>query len=96
MNEVANNCRLCSAKAAFMFATFAERRALENFLTARLTEQQDPRMSDKGIVFDQYPHASKGHVGFYERFTAGEPVKAGWIDPDDIEPSATADQEPPN
>ena len=86
----------CVNNLAAQSTSESQRRALENFLTARLTEQQDPRMSDKGIVFDQYPHASKGHVGFYERFTAGEPVKAGWIDPDDIEPSATADQEPPN
>ena len=63
----------------------SRRKDLEDFLKARLEEQQDPRMSENGDVFDKYPHASKGHIGFYERFMDGEPVKAGWIDPDDIE-----------
>jgi len=72
-----------------------QRSALDDFLKARLAEQKDPRMSENGAIFDQYPHASRGHAGFYERFMAGEPLKAGWIDPTDIEPPAKAGKGPP-
>ena len=42
-------------------------------------------MEGKGDVFDKYPHANKGHVGFYERFMKGEPLKAGWVKETDFE-----------
>jgi hypothetical protein len=60
--------------------------ALREKMHRELREQEDPRMSGKGDVFDKYPHAAKGNVGFYERFMRGEPVKASWIKPSDIEP----------
>ena len=39
------------------------------------------------VVFDQYPYADAGNVGFYERFQAGEfsPEDAGWVNPGDFE-----------
>ena len=55
-------------------------------LHAELKQQGDPRMSGHGDVFDHYEHASKPNVGFYEKFMRGDPVKAGWINPSDIEP----------
>ncbi len=58
---------------------------LQMQLHAELREQGDPRIAGNGTIFDGYPHASKAHAGFYERFKRGEKVKAGWIDPTDIE-----------
>jgi len=59
--------------------------ALKAQLHAELKAQGDPRMEGKGDVFDKYPHANKGHVGFYERFMKGEPLKAGWVKETDFE-----------
>ena len=59
--------------------------ALKTELQARLRAEGDPRMEGKGEVFDKYVHANKGHVGFYERFMKGEPLKAGWVSPTDFE-----------
>lgn len=55
-------------------------------LHRELTAQSDPRMEGKGSIFDQYEHSTKANVGFYEKFMRGEPVKAPWISPSDIEP----------
>ncbi len=65
----------------------AKRTELAGVMTAQLTSQGDPRMSGQGAVFDRYPHANKGHVGFYERFMSGEKLPTGWINPTDIEKS---------
>jgi arylsulfatase A-like enzyme len=56
-------------------------------LFGKLREQGDPRMEgeEQGAVFDKYPHANRGTAGFYERFMAGEKLKAGWVDPEDFE-----------
>lgn len=54
---------------------------MENELRA----QGDPRMAGRGYVFDEYPHANKGHVGFYERFMAGEKLPTGWVNASDYE-----------
>lgn len=63
----------------------AQLTALRDQLHGELKAQGDPRMEGKGDVFDKYEHASKGHVGFYEKFMRGENVKANWINPTDIE-----------
>lgn len=63
-----------------------EQSSLKEFMYDRLREQGDPRVQGRGTVFDEYPHAAKGNVGFYERFMNGEKVQAGWIDPSDIDP----------
>jgi len=66
-------------------AAKAQLAALKAQLHAELKQQGDPRMEGKGDVFDKYPHANKGHVGFYERFMKGEPLKAGWVKETDFE-----------
>jgi hypothetical protein len=60
--------------------------ALKDKLHKELKAQGDPRMEGKGAIFDQYEHAAKANVGFYEKFMRGEPVKANWINQNDIEP----------
>ena len=52
---------------------------------AELQRQDDPRMSGQGDVFDKYPHANQGHVGFYERFLRGEKLRTGWVKDTDFE-----------
>lgn len=59
--------------------------ALREQMHAELRQQGDPRMEGKGRIFDEYPHANPGHVGFYERFMSGEKLKTGWINQTDIE-----------
>ena len=59
--------------------------ALKAQLHAELRAQGDPRMEGRGEIFDQYPHANKGHVGFYERYMKGEKLKANWVNPTDFE-----------
>ncbi len=64
----------------------ADRRAkLHEALVAELKTQGDPRIVGDGSIFDRYPHANRGNVGFYERFMAGEKLKAGWINESDVE-----------
>lgn len=63
----------------------APRSALTNRLFTELRQQGDPRMFGQGDVFDQYLHASPGHVGFYERFLRGEKLTTGWVNPTDFE-----------
>ncbi len=63
---------------------------LREQLHAELREQGDPRMEGRGAIFDEYPHANRGNVGFYERYMAGEKLKAGWVNPTDFEPAPTS------
>ena len=60
--------------------------SLREQMHAELRQQGDPRLTGNGKIFDEYKHANPGMVGFYERFLAGEKLKAGWISPTDIEP----------
>lgn len=50
-----------------------------------LKKEGDPRMSGQGHIFDEYPYSEPERIRFYERFMAGEPVTAGWIEATDIE-----------
>ncbi|MEM9480462.1 MAG: sulfatase [Verrucomicrobiota bacterium] len=59
--------------------------ALKNLMLEELRAQNDPRMLGKGAVFDDYPYASEKWRGFYERFVAGEEMKAGWVNDTDFE-----------
>lgn len=61
------------------------RATLHDAMTAELKRQGDPRMAGNGAIFDNYLHASPGNVGYYERFMAGEKMKANWITPSDVE-----------
>jgi len=55
-----------------------------NQMTARLTEQGDPRILGNGDIFDQYEYA--GEVkDYYNRFMKGEKINAGWVNPSDFE-----------
>ena len=58
---------------------------LKSQMIAELTSQGDPRMLGKGEIFDRYPYSGAATDNFYERFMAGEKVKAGWVSPDDFE-----------
>jgi len=53
-------------------------------MTRKLKRDGDPRMFGHGDVFDTYPY-SQGIRNFYNRFMSGEKLKAGWIEPTDIE-----------
>lgn len=59
---------------------------LRERLFAKLREQGDPRMKGEGAIFDAYKNADPATAGFYERFTSGEPIKAGWVKESDFEP----------
>lgn len=61
-------------------------RQLEQEMARALEAQQDPRMSGRGAVFDQYPYANAGHRNFYERYLRGEEIRAGWVNASDFEP----------
>ncbi len=53
-------------------------------LTRKLKKDKDPRFLGRGEVFDTYPY-SEDTRNFYNRFISGEKLKAGWINPTDIE-----------
>lgn len=59
--------------------------SLKSLMEAELAKQEDPRIKGKGEIFDKFPYASESGRGFYERFTAGEEMKAGWVNPSDFE-----------
>ena len=54
-------------------------------MTEELKKEGDPRMFGKGDIFDTYSYSEGTSKNFYNRFMAGEPVKAGWIEQSDIE-----------
>lgn len=58
---------------------------LKNQMMQELKKQSDPRMFGRGSIFDKYPYADEKQQRFYERFTNGEPLKAGWVNPTDFE-----------
>lgn len=64
----------------------SQKSKLHDQMTNELKAQEDPRMFGNGAIFDSYEHSTRSNIGFYERFTSGEKLNAGWIDPDDIEP----------
>ncbi|MBW3597711.1 MAG: sulfatase [Planctomycetes bacterium] len=61
------------------------REAMQQEMVARLKSQGDPRMSGEGDTFDRYPIATVPLRNFYERFTRGESIKAGWVNDSDFE-----------
>lgn len=57
---------------------------METEMVQKLTEQGDPRISGNGDIFDNYPY--QGEVqNYYNRYMAGEKVKAGWVNESDYE-----------
>jgi arylsulfatase A-like enzyme len=61
------------------------RARMQREMTAKLKAQGDPRMFGNGEVFDRYPIATEANRNFHRRFTAGEEVKAGWVNESDFE-----------
>jgi hypothetical protein len=59
-------------------------------LLAKLKEQEDPRISGHGEVFDNYPYAGKER-GLYDRYLKGEKMKTGWVNSTDREPAPLDD-----
>jgi N-sulfoglucosamine sulfohydrolase len=64
----------------------SRRIALEAQLMAKLKQQDDPRISGQGGMFDNYPYAG-AQRGLYERHLKGEKVETGWVNPTDWEPA---------
>ncbi|MCK4965737.1 sulfatase [bacterium] len=58
---------------------------LKNQLFDELKRQGDPRMFGKGYIFDEYIYADKKDQNFYERYTKGEKMRAGWVNESDFE-----------
>lgn len=58
---------------------------LRDQLFKELKQQEDPRMFGHGDLFDNYPYADERTRGFYDRYMAGEQIKAGWVNPSDFE-----------
>ena len=54
-------------------------------LHAELKERADPRILGRGEVFDAYPYSDPRTAHFYERYTQGEEMKAGWVSPSDFD-----------
>lgn len=63
-------------------------RKMEKEMTARLVEQEDPRMFGRGEEFDRFPDMS-GAYQFWNRTKAGETVPSKWIEETDFEPLAS-------
>ncbi len=59
---------------------------LKQRLFKSLTEQGDPRMSDRGSTFDEFPYAVESLRNFHERYLRGERPATGWIRKSDYEP----------
>lgn len=68
----------------------AHKAELREQMERELVEQEDPRMSGRGDIFDRYPFAHPWNAGYYERFMkrheTGECMEPGWISQSDIEP----------
>ena len=54
-------------------------------MASKLEAQEDPRMAGNGDIFDSYLYSNKADQNFYERFMAGEEVRAGWVNESDFE-----------
>lgn len=67
-------------------AAFAKlKQELKLLMDSELRKQKDPRMFNKGYLFDQYLPTKGAH--FYEKYFAGEKVHFGWIRKTDFESS---------
>lgn len=82
----------CLRNLALNSESAARKSQLQDQLHAALKAQGDPRTIGQGHTFDEYPHASREHAGFYERYMAGERPQTGWVSPQDFEKKSI----PPN
>ncbi len=58
---------------------------LEEQLIEELKQQEDPRMFGNGKVFDEYLIHTEAMRGYYEKWEAGNPPRAGWVNESDYE-----------
>ncbi|MCH8216626.1 MAG: sulfatase [Planctomycetes bacterium] len=77
---------LCINNLAYAREHAARVAQLTRQMERELAEQQDPRMLGNEDIFDSYPTSSKHIENYYERYMAGEKVRAGWVSPADYEP----------
>jgi hypothetical protein len=70
------------------------KRQLSEQMVGELKAQEDPRMFDRGSVFEEYPYADAALRGFYERFMAGEKLTAGWVNATDFAPKPLDEEKP--
>ncbi len=58
---------------------------LRDQMETELADQGDPRMQGQGHIFDSYPYADPRSDNYHQRYTSGEKVPAGWVNPTDYE-----------
>lgn len=59
---------------------------LKNRLEKSLAAQNDPRMKNPHTpIFDNYPYADQKTQHFYTRWSKGEQMNTGWVNPSDFE-----------
>ena len=60
-------------------------RNLKSQLLRELKEQGDPRVHDRGFLFDKYPFVGDWN-NFYERYVSGKKTpRTGWVKSNDYE-----------
>jgi len=62
-------------------------RQLAAELGQELRREEDPRALGQGAVFDTYLFSNEKSRYFYDRYMAGVPVHAGWVNETDFEPT---------
>ncbi len=75
----------CMKNLAELPAYQKKKAALKTQLLAELKAEGDPRMLGNAAYFDGIPYVDPRTTGFYERFMAGEKLKAGWVNETDFE-----------
>jgi len=63
-----------------------QKKAMIATMTEQLMLQKDPRMTGNAQVFDGYLYSGEESRDFYNRYMAGEKMKAGWVNDSDFEP----------
>jgi arylsulfatase A-like enzyme len=58
---------------------------LQKILFDNLKKQKDPRVLEKGDIFDSYPFFEPSMSNFYERYMNGEKIKTSWVNDSDYE-----------
>lgn len=61
------------------------KKALQQRMKAQLILQEDPRVLGKGFIFENYQYSDARTRNFYQRYTQGKKLKAGWVNSTDFE-----------
>ncbi|MDD4107987.1 MAG: sulfatase [Prolixibacteraceae bacterium] len=59
-------------------------------MTRKLKEQNDPRISGEGDIFDRYVYRG-AEANYYNRYMSGEEIPAGWINKSDYDADLTGE-----